>query len=100
MIHVIAIIKAKPGMRAELLEAFSKIIPLVHAEEGCVEYQPVVDADDAGEMQTLLGTDSFLVVEKWATMDALKAHSVASHMKAYGEHAGHLVSDRTIHVLS
>ena len=100
MIHVIAIITAKPGKRSELLTAFSKIVPLVHAEKGCVEYQPVTDADDAGDIQTALGPESFIVVEKWESMDDLKAHGASDHMVEYGNSAGHLVSDRTIHVLS
>ena len=100
MIHVIAIITAQTGKRAELLEAFSKIVPLVHAEQGCVEYQPVTDASDAGDMQTALGADSFMVVEKWASMDDLKAHSASVHMAEYGKSAGHMVAGRTIHVLS
>lgn len=100
MIHVIAIITAKSGKRAELLDAFAKIIPLVHAEEGCIEYQPVVDADDGGAMQSQLGPDTFVVVEKWESLDALKAHAASSHMAKYGESAGHMVADRTIHVLN
>jgi len=100
MIHVIAIITAKPGMRAELLTAFDEIVPLVHAEKGCVEYQPVTDDDDAAGMQTAIGPDTFVVVEKWETLDDLKAHSASSHMVAYGKSAGHMVADRTIHILS
>lgn len=100
MIHVIAIITAKQGKRLELLKAFSEIVPLVHAEKGCIEYQPVIDSDDGGEMQTKLGPDSFVVVEKWASMDDLKAHAASSHMVAYGKSAGHLVDDRSIHILS
>lgn len=100
MIHVIAIITAKSGQRAELLDAFAQIIPLVHAEQGCIEYQPVIDVDDGGPMQSLVGPDSFVVIEKWESMDALKAHAASSHMAQYGESAGHMVADRTIHILS
>jgi len=100
MIHVIAIITAKPGKRGELLEAFSEIVPLVHAEKGCVEYQPVTDEPGAGDMQTPLGPDSFMVVEKWDSMDDLGAHAASDHMVAYGKGAGHLVADRVIHILS
>jgi len=100
MIHVIAIITAQPGKRSELLEAFSKIVPLVHAENGCVEYQPVTDVDEAGDMQTALGPDSFMVVEKWDSINDLKAHAASDHMVNYGKSAGHLVADRTIHILS
>jgi len=100
MIHVIAIITAKEGKRGELLEAFSDVVPLVHAEKGCVEYQPVVDVNDAGDMQTSLGPDAYMVVEKWESMDDLKAHAVSSHMADYGKRFGHLVADRTIHILN
>jgi len=98
MIHVIAIITAKSGQREELLTAFADVVPLVHAEKGCVEYQPVVDAEGAGASQTELGSDTFMVVEKWESMDDLKAHSTSSHMVAYGKSASHLVADRTIHI--
>ena len=37
-VHVLAIITAKPGRRAELLQAFQANVPNVHAEDGCIEY--------------------------------------------------------------
>ncbi len=100
MIHVIAIITAKPGMRATILDAFRANMPAVHAEDGCIEYTPVIDADGIGPFQTKCGPDTFIVVEKWASADALAAHAAAPHMKAYGAKVGHLVAMRAIHVLS
>lgn len=97
MIHVIALITAKPGKRAALLEEFRKIIPEVHAEQGCIEYGPVVDAEGSPDR---FGDDTFVVVEKWESPEALKAHSVAPHMKAYGEQAKGLIAGRAIHVLT
>jgi quinol monooxygenase YgiN len=82
-VHVLAIITAKPGKRAELLAAFQANVPNVHAEDGCIEYLATVDAAGAPSSQTPFGDDTFVVVEKWATMDALKAHGAAPHMKAY-----------------
>jgi quinol monooxygenase YgiN len=38
MLHVLAFITAKPGMRDAVLEAFRANIPDVHAEDGCIEY--------------------------------------------------------------
>ena len=38
MIHVLAIITAKAGMRDKILEAFHANMPAVHAEKGCIEY--------------------------------------------------------------
>ncbi|MGK9165281.1 antibiotic biosynthesis monooxygenase [Inquilinus limosus] len=97
MIHVIALITAKPGKRAALLEEFRKIIPEVHAEPGCIEYGPAVDADGSPDR---FGDDTFVVVEKWESPAALKAHSVAPHMVAYGERTRDLVAGRAIHVLT
>jgi len=36
MIHVIAIITTQAQKRAEVLDEFLKIVPLVHAEDGCI----------------------------------------------------------------
>ena len=100
MIHVIAVITAKPGKREEILEHFRANVPAVRAEQGCIEYGPAVDADPAPPVQAKLGPDTFVVVEKWESMEALKAHAAASHMKAYAEKTKDLIANRTIHILS
>ena len=97
MIHVLAIITAKPGQRGALLQAFKAIVPTVHAEVGCIEYGPVIDVDDA---DPAFGPDTFVVVEKWESLAALKAHSVAPHMAAYGQRTKDLVAKRAVHVLT
>ncbi len=99
-VHVMAVITAKPGRRAELLAAFRANVSAVHAEEGCIEYVATVDAEGAGSIQTRFGEDTFVVVEKWASLDALKAHGAAPNMKAYGEKTRDLIQSRVIHVLS
>ncbi len=99
-VHVVAVIKAKPGKRTELLAAFQANVPAVHAEEGCIEYVATVDTEGAGPIQTAFGPDTFVVVETWASLAHLQAHAVAPHMKAYGERVKDLVAERTIHVLS
>ena len=100
MIHVMAIITAKPGKRETVLAAFRGNMPAVHAEEGCVQYEPVIDAPDAGTIQTPLGPDSFCVVERWESMAALKAHGASAHMKEYGTKVKDLLASRVIHVLT
>ena len=100
MIHVVAIITTKPGKRAEVLEAFHANIPAVHAEKGCVEYGPVVDAPDMGPIQTAVGDDTFVVIEKWETKEDLKAHSGAPHMAAYAAKVKDHLASRVIHVLT
>jgi quinol monooxygenase YgiN len=99
MIHVIAIITAKPGMRGQILEAFHANMPAVHAEKGCIEYGPAVDAEGAGAMQTKFGLDSFVVIEKWESIEALRAHGASPHMAAYAAKTRDMVASRVIHVL-
>lgn len=97
MIHVLAIITAKPGKRAAVLQAFKANVQAVHAENGCIEYQAVVDVDGA---DPAFGPDTFVVVEKWESLAALKAHAVAPHMAAYGQKTKDLVAKRAVHVLT
>ncbi|HSP24281.1 MAG TPA: putative quinol monooxygenase [Saliniramus sp.] len=100
MIHVLAIITAKPGMRDQVLEIFHANMPAVHAEDGCIEYVPVVDAEGVGPFQTKLGPDAFVVVEKWESLEHLNAHAAAPHMKEYGARTKDMLASRVIHVLS
>lgn len=100
MIHVIAVITAKPGKRETILDAFRANVPNVRAEKGCIEYGAAIDADPAVPVQTKYGADTFLVIEKWESMDALKAHSAAPHMAAYAAKTREHIASRIIHVLS
>ena len=99
MIHVVAVITAKPGKREEILKHFRANMAAVHAEKGCIEYGPAIDADPALSFQAKYGPDTFLAIEKWESMDALKAHAAAPHMKAYGEKVKELVAGRAVHIL-
>lgn len=96
MIHVLAIITAKPHQRDAVLEAFKANLPAVHAEAGCIEYGAAVDVDGA---EPAFGPDTFVVIEKWESMAALKAHAAAPHMAAYAAKTQHLVAKRAVHVL-
>ncbi len=99
-VHVLAIITAKTGMRDQVLEAFRANVPVVHAETGCIEYGAAIDAEGAGGLQTKFGNDTFVVVEKWQSLDALKAHAAAPHMAAYAAKTKDMLASRVIHVLS
>lgn len=99
MIHVIAVITAKPGQRESVLQAFRANVPAVRAEQGCIEYAAALDAENALAFQARFGPDTFVVVEKWQSMEALKAHAAAPHMAAYAALTRDLVATRTIHIL-
>jgi len=99
MIHVVAIITAKPNQREAILAHYRDNVANVRAEQGCIEYGAVVDAKDALAFQTEWGKDTFVVVEKWESMDALKAHAAAPHMAAYGAKTRDLIAKRVIHIM-
>jgi len=100
MVHVIAMITAKPGMRDAVLKEFRANMPAVHAEDGCIAYQPVIDADGIGPIQTEVGPDTFVVIEKWESADHLAAHAKAPHMAAYAERVKDMLAGRVIYVLT
>ena len=100
MVHVIAVITAKPGQREAVLTHFRANVPAVRAEKGCIEYGAAVDAEPALPIQAKWGADTFVVVEKWESMDALKAHGAAPHMAAYAAKTRELLASRMIYILS
>jgi quinol monooxygenase YgiN len=97
MIHVLAIITAKPGMREAILTEFRANMPAVHAENGCIEYGPAIDTDSS---PSKFGEDAFVVIEKWESPEALKAHAASPHMAAYAAKTRDRIASRVIHVLS
>jgi quinol monooxygenase YgiN len=99
MIHVVAVIKAKPGQREKILDAFRANRPAVLAEQGCVAYDATIDAAGMPTSRASFGADGFVVIERWETLAALQAHAVAPHMAAYGAKVKEWVEDRMIHVL-
>lgn len=99
MIHVIAIITAKPGLRAQVLEAFQANREAVLAEKGCIEYGAAVDAAGMPTSKGSFGPDTFVVVERWESVADLQAHAVAPHMAAYAAKTKELTVGRMIHVL-
>jgi quinol monooxygenase YgiN len=100
MIHVVAVITAKPGMRENVLTHFRANVPACRAEKGCIEYGAAVDAQNALPFQTKWGPDTFLVIEKWESMEALKAHAATPHMAAYGAKVKEMLASRAVHILS
>ena len=83
MLSVIAEIEIADGKREEFLAEFRKVVPLVLAEDGCVEYGPTLDAVTDISAQIPIREDIVTIVEKWESVDALKAHLVAPHMTEY-----------------
>ena len=99
MICVIATIKAKAGQRNALLACIEDNLSNVHAEIGCLEYQPMVDTESSLGAQQLDG-NIVTMVEKWETMSNLNAHAVAPHMLEYREKVKDIVESVSLKVLT
>ena len=99
MVSVVATIKIKPGTREQFLEHFLKLVPTVLAENGCIEYFPTVDAETGMDVQAR-DSDAVTILEKWESVDALKAHLAAPHMDTFREQVGSIITDMNVKVLS
>ena len=71
---VVVLFQAAPGRGAEAEAAFAEVVPATHAEEGCVRFAVHRVAGDE---------DRFLLVERWASREALDAHLSAPHLAAF-----------------
>jgi quinol monooxygenase YgiN len=70
---VTAIIQVKPESRDEALTSITTAIQATHGEDGCVAYALHHDTSDPTR---------FVIIEKWATLEDLKAHGETPHLKA------------------
>ena len=62
----------KPGQRAEFLAKAALIRPQTLAEEGCVQYEYCLSANDV---------DRVVLVEQWDSREAQKVHLDQPHMQ-------------------
>ena len=100
MIHVLATIELAPGVREQFLAEFRKIVPLVLAEQGCLEYGPTIDFPTAISAQIPLRENVATIVEKWASLADLERHLTAPHMVEYRQKVKGLVVKTTLQVLA
>jgi quinol monooxygenase YgiN len=99
MIHVIATIDIADGKRDAFLAEFRKLVPLVRAEKGCIDYGPAVDVATGIPAQIPQRDNVVTVVERWESLDALRAHLQAPHMLEYRARVKDLVRGVKIQVL-
>lgn len=98
MINVIASIQIKEGKREEFIEIFKANVPSVLKEKGCIEYFPTVDSPADLPPQEL-DSNIVTIIEKWDSLDDLRAHLTAPHMLDYKEKTKDLVENLSIKVL-
>jgi quinol monooxygenase YgiN len=99
VIHVLASLSTAPGKRDQLIAAFKELAPLVHAEQGCIEYGAAVDVATAIGAQQPLRDEVVVVVEKWESVAALEAHLAAPHMEAFRAAMGDVITGISLQIL-
>jgi quinol monooxygenase YgiN len=83
-IVVAAIVTVRPEVRDEGLAALTTGIEATHGEEGCLAYALHEDVEQPAR---------FVIVEKWASADALAQHAETSHLKAMFAAVGPLLAE-------
>jgi quinol monooxygenase YgiN len=96
MICVIATIETAPGRREDLLAVFQKLVPQVLAEKGCIEYVPMIDVPCD---LTTPRPNVVTMVEKWESLEALRAHLAAPHMSEFRRQTADLRLSLSLQVL-
>jgi quinol monooxygenase YgiN len=99
MIVVLVTVEVEDGRREGFLEEFARIVPLVRAEAGCIEYGPAVDVETGLEAQDGPRDNVVTIVEKWESLEHLKAHLAAPHMIEYRPKVKPLIASTRLHVL-
>jgi quinol monooxygenase YgiN len=99
MIHVIATIEVVRDKREEFLAEFRRLVPLVRAEAGCIDYGPTIDVETGLGAQLPLRGNVVTIIERWESLEALRAHLQAPHMAEYRERVKALVANVRLQVL-
>ena len=99
MIHVLAIIRVKPGKRDILIDHLKSNSPNVMKEDGCIGYNPTIDIDYHIDNQTL-DENMVTIIEKWENYDALKKHMHSPHMLSYRDKVKDLIEDTSLKILT
>ncbi len=98
MINVIASIQVIEGKLSKFIEIFKSNVPKVIEEKGCIEYVPTVDVPTGFPPQEL-NSNVVTIIEKWGSLEDLKAHLTSSHMLEYREKTKDLVEKISIKIL-
>ena len=98
MVSVIASIRVKADRLPEFVEILKSNLPKVREEKGCIEYSPARDIDSGLPVQKF--DKNFLtIIEKWESVEALRAHLKTPHMLAYREKVKDIVEELSIKAL-
>jgi quinol monooxygenase YgiN len=84
MVKLIARIDVKVGQEDVVADALRGLVGPSRAEACCIRYDVCRAKDDATKL---------IVLEEWASQDALDAHMETPHFKAFVEKIGNALAD-------
>ena len=99
MIYVLARVEVAAGRRDDFLAEYREVVPKVRSEEGCIEYGAAIDKPTGIAAQRVLGDNAVVIVEKWDSLEALKAHLDAPHMNEYRQRVKEIVTSVSLQIL-
>ena len=85
--------------KADYIAQTKAILDAVRKEDGCIEYRLLGDCETDWEKPQRFGDRTLWMLEKWASLNSLKAHLETPHMKAFGPKVRPMRSGSTFHVL-
>jgi lysophospholipase L1-like esterase/quinol monooxygenase YgiN len=85
--------------RADYLAKTKGVLAAVRAEPGCCEYRLLGDAETDWTKPQRFGDRTLWMLEKWLSVEELKAHLDTPHMKAFGPSVGPMRASSSFHVL-
>ncbi len=91
MIYVVAEVRLKPGMADKAVAAARKVVAETVKEDGCIFYDMHRSVNVA---------DKIVVVERWASRDALDRHMHTPHLKAWREAGKEFVLERKVEIIT
>ncbi len=91
MIYVIAELSIKPGSAEKAAAEARKAVAETNKEDGCIFYQMHLNVSDPTKL---------VVVERWESREALDAHLLTPHLKAWRAAGADFVTARKVEVIA
>ena len=91
MIYVIAELSIKLGTAEKASTEARKAVAATNTEDGCIFYQMHLNVSDPTKL---------IVVERWASREALNAHLQTPHLKAWRAASAEFVTARKVEVIT
>jgi quinol monooxygenase YgiN len=81
MVHILVTMMIKEGRMKEFIAVCEELRPMVLMEKGCLAYEYTREIASPLGIQEPIEANRITLIERWDSLEALKAHMEAPHMK-------------------